>query len=48
VLENTSINETKTAAIIPKEWPASNVGAPYSRGYVIFILHQHVQELVFS
>jgi hypothetical protein len=48
VLENTSINETKTAAIIPKEWPASNVGAPHSRGYGIFILHQHVQESIFS
>lgn len=35
---NTSINETRTAAIIPKAWPASKVGAPHWRGYGIFIL----------
>lgn len=34
----TSIKETSTAAIIPKECPASNVGAPHCSGYGIFIL----------
>jgi len=35
-----------TVTTIPKAWPASNVGAPHSRGHGIFILPEHVQESI--
>lgn len=38
LMSYTSINETRTAAIIPNACPASNVGAPHWRGYGILIL----------